>query len=138
MSGGTARRLASAIVRLTTILLPSSQGSWSRAMINEVADLDDDAEALRFAIGCLWAAAVQAAAHHFPASDSEGRDSHHHHETEARPMEQFRRRDPQAIGLVCAAGAVGLGAVYLAAAQARPMARGSRILNCSIGRASVS
>ena len=103
MSGGTARRLAIAIVRLTTILLPASQVSWSRAMINEVADLDDDAEALRFAIGCLWAAVVQAAAHHFAASDSEGRGSHHHHETEARPMEQFRMRDPRAIGLACAA-----------------------------------
>ena len=33
-------------------------------------------------------------------------------------MEQFRKRDPRAIGLACAAGAVGLGAVYLAAAQA--------------------
>ncbi len=33
-------------------------------------------------------------------------------------MEQFRNRDPRAIGLACAAGAVGLGAVYLAAAQA--------------------
>jgi cell division protein FtsW (lipid II flippase) len=33
-------------------------------------------------------------------------------------MEQFRTRDPRAIGLACAAGAVGLGAVYLAVAQA--------------------
>lgn len=33
-------------------------------------------------------------------------------------MELFRERDPRAIGLACAAGAVGLGAVYLAAAQA--------------------
>jgi hypothetical protein len=33
-------------------------------------------------------------------------------------MEQFRKRDPRAIGLACAAGAVGLGAVYLAATQA--------------------
>lgn len=33
-------------------------------------------------------------------------------------MEQLRRRDPRAVGLACAAGAVGLGAVYLAAAQA--------------------
>jgi cell division protein FtsW (lipid II flippase) len=87
-------------------------------MVAEVAELDDDAAALRFAIGCVWAAVVQAATHHFPGSDSEGRGSHHQHETEARPMEQFRNRDPRAIGLACAAGAVGLGAVYLAAAQA--------------------
>ena len=33
-------------------------------------------------------------------------------------MEQLRKRDPRAIGLACAAGAVGLGAAYLAAAQA--------------------
>ena len=117
MRGATVRRLALAIARLTTILLPSSQGSWSRAMINEVAELDNDGEALRFAVGCLWAAVVQAASYHFSGSDSEGRGVHHHH-LEARPMEQLRQRDPRAIGLVCAAGAVGLGAAYLAAAQA--------------------
>jgi cell division protein FtsW (lipid II flippase) len=33
-------------------------------------------------------------------------------------MEQLRQRDPRAIGLACAAGAVALGALYLAAAQA--------------------
>jgi hypothetical protein len=33
-------------------------------------------------------------------------------------MEQLRQRDPRAIGLACAALTVGLGAVYLAAAQA--------------------
>jgi cell division protein FtsW (lipid II flippase) len=86
-------------------------------MINEVAQLDDDAEALRFAIGCLWAAVVQAAVHHFSGSDDRAR-SNHHHQKEAAPMEQFRQRDPRAIGLACAAGAVGLGAVYLATAQA--------------------
>ena len=117
MSGGSTRHLAIAITRLTTFLLPASQGSWSRAMINEVAELDDDAEALRFAIGCLWAAVVQAAAHHFSDSDNEVRSTYQH-ETEAGPMEQLRQRDPRAIGLACAAGAVGLGAVYLAAAQA--------------------
>jgi hypothetical protein len=118
MTGGTARRLALAIARLTAILLPASQRPWSRAMIAEVAELDDDTEALRFAMGCLWAAIVQSAAHHFRGSDSEGQGSHQHHETEARVMEQFRKRDPRAIGLACAAAAVGLGAVYLAAAQA--------------------
>jgi hypothetical protein len=118
MSGGPGRRLAIAIVRLTAILLPASQRSWSRAIIVEVAELDEDAEALRFAMGCLWAAVVQAATHHFSGSDSEVRGIHHHHATEAGAMEQFRNRDPRAIGLACAAGAVGLGAVYLAAAQA--------------------
>ena len=117
MTGATARRLAIAIARLTTIVLPASQRSWSRAMIIEVAELDDDAEALRFAMGCLWASVVQAATHHFSGSNSEVR-GFHHHKTEAGPMEQFRQRDPRAIGLACAAGAVGLGAAYLAAAQA--------------------
>ena len=117
MTRGAARRLAIAIVRLTTILLPASQASWSSAMIVEVAELDDDAEALRFAMGCLWAAVVQAAAHHIPGSDPDGQGSHNH-DREARTMEQLRKRDPRAIGLACAAGAVGLGLVYLAAAQA--------------------
>jgi len=118
MSGGTARHLALAIARLTTILLPASQRSWARAMIVEVAELHDDAEALRFAMGCLWAAVVQAATHHFYGSDGDVRSTHQHHDTEARSMEQLRKRDRRAIGLACAAGAVGLGAVYLAAAQA--------------------
>ena len=117
MSGGTARRLALATVRLTTSLLPASQRSWGHAMIAELAELDSDKEALRFATGCLWAAVVQAATHHFDDSDTQVRSSHHH-ETEARPMEQLRQRDPRAIGLLCGAGAVALGAVYLAAAQA--------------------
>ncbi|HEV2124283.1 MAG TPA: hypothetical protein VGW38_16120 [Chloroflexota bacterium] len=118
MSGATARHLALAIARLTTILLPASQRSWGSAMIAEVAELHDDAEALRFAMGCLWAAVVQAATHRFYGSDSEVRSTNQHHETEARPMEQLRKRDPRAISLACAAWAVGLGAVYLAAAQA--------------------
>ena len=117
MSGGTARRIAQAIARLTATFLPASQASWSRAMINEVAELDDDAEAVRFAIGCLWAAVVQATTHYLSEPDGEVRGTHHH-ETETGAMEQFRNGDPRAIGLACAAGAVGLGAVYLAAAQA--------------------
>ena len=119
MSGGATRRLALAIARLTGTLLPPSQASWSSAMIVEVAELDDDTEALRFAMGCLWAAVVQAIAHHLSGSGSEVRGAHHH-ETEARPMEQLRSawRDPRAIGLACAAAAVGLGIVYLAAAEA--------------------
>lgn len=118
MSGGTGRHLAHAIARLTTLLLPASQRDWGRAMTAEVAELEDDAEALRFAMGCLWAALVQAATHHFHGTDSEVRGTHRHHETEARPMEQLRNGDPRAIGLACAAAAVGLGAVYLAASQA--------------------
>ena len=123
MSNGTARRLAAAIARFTAILLPSSQRAWSRAMSAEVAALEDDAEALRFAVGCLWAAALQAAAHCVSGSDGEVRREHHHHhhhhhQTEAGPMEQLRQRDPRAIGLACAVGAVGIGAVYLTAAQA--------------------
>ena len=118
MSGGAARHLALAIVRLTTFLLPASQRNWARAMIAEVAELQNAAEALRFATGCLWAAVVQAATHRFYGSDSDLGSSHQHQETEEGPMEQLRRRDPRAIGLVCAAAAVGLGAVYLAAAQA--------------------
>jgi hypothetical protein len=117
MSGAAVRDLALAIARLTTVLLPTSQRNWSRAMIAEVAELHDDAEALGFAMGCLWAAVVQAATHHLYGSDSDVRSTHHH-ETEAGPMEQLRQRDPRVIGLACAAGAVGLGAVYLAAAQA--------------------
>ena len=114
-----ARRLALTIVRLTRLLLPAPQASWSRAMVHEVAQVDDDAEALRFAMGCFWAAVVQAAAHHLHGSGTQVR-SGHHHEAEARPMEQFRSlwRNPPAIGLACAIGAVGLGLVYLAAAQA--------------------
>lgn len=118
MTGGIVRHLALAIARLTRVLLPASQRYWARAMIAEVAELDGDGEALRFAIGCLWAAGVQAARHHFRGSDGDVRSTHHHHETEARPMELIKKRDPQAIGLACAAGALGLGAVYLAAAGA--------------------
>ena len=118
MSGGTARRLALAIARLSATLLPASQRNWARAMIAEVAELDGDGEALRFAMGCLRAAVVQAAAHHLSGSGSGVRGTDQHHETEAPPMEQLRNRDPRAIGVACAAGAVGLGAIYLAAAQA--------------------
>lgn len=50
------RRIAFAVVRAAAQMLPASQQRWAMAMVNETAHLRADGEALRWALGCLYAA----------------------------------------------------------------------------------
>src|SRR5690606_34343717 len=52
------RRTADTLARAAGRLLPHSHQRWAAAMINEVAAIDSDREALRWSAGCLYAACL--------------------------------------------------------------------------------
>jgi hypothetical protein len=47
------RRVTNALVRHTSRVLPASCATWATAMHEEVRNISDDGEALRWALGCL-------------------------------------------------------------------------------------
>jgi cell division protein FtsW (lipid II flippase) len=91
-------------------------------MIREAAEIPDDRAALRFAAGCLRAAAGMAIAARlrsawaaarsllFPPAPSTRRSS----------TMNFISARPRLLGLLCGAGAVGIGMAYMLAAGAPP------------------
>ncbi len=105
MTGGLRRRLATCAVRAAGRLLPAPLAGWGRALRHEVEAIDDDAEALGFALGGLRGALMQAMAFHLS-----GRS------IEMSVWEALRR--PSVVGLACAIGASGLGLAYLTMAGA--------------------
>jgi hypothetical protein len=54
-----ARRMAYAIVRAAAHVVPSSQRHWATAMLHETAHTETGSEALRWAVGCLYAACIE-------------------------------------------------------------------------------
>ena len=54
-----ARRMASALVRGAAHVVPSSHGRWATAMLHEVAHIDSDSKALRWAVGCVYASCLE-------------------------------------------------------------------------------
>ncbi len=56
-----ARPIAHALVRGAAVVLPASHQRWAAAMLHETAYVGTDAEAVRWAAGCLYAACVQRA-----------------------------------------------------------------------------
>jgi hypothetical protein len=53
------RRLASAVMRHASRTLPPDRASWGKAMDHEFHHIDDDLEALRWALGCAAASYVE-------------------------------------------------------------------------------
>jgi hypothetical protein len=49
------RRLAGAVVRHATSVLPRGRAAWAAAMREEIDHISDDHEALRWSLGCLRA-----------------------------------------------------------------------------------
>jgi hypothetical protein len=49
------RRAARALARHGAHMLPAEHADWGRAMQSEIDHIGDDAAALRWAFGCLWA-----------------------------------------------------------------------------------
>lgn len=96
-------RLPILIARLAAALLPADHGDWGRAMVAETASLERG-PALRFALGCLWAAILIRLPHLFAKRDQA---------MIVDPISQPRR-----FAILCAAGAVLLGFAYMAAAGA--------------------
>ncbi len=121
MSAPTPRRLALAIGHVIGHILPRLQSDWSRAMLHEIAAVEDDWEALGFAAGCLRVAVMEAAAFNAARLSMLLRSGSFYSETGGGTiMEALKNRlgNPRSLGLACAIGAVSLGLAYLTAAGA--------------------
>jgi hypothetical protein len=55
MSGGNRRQIASALMRHAAWIMPTARAGWSAAMESELGHIEDDAVALRWALGCVIA-----------------------------------------------------------------------------------
>lgn len=99
------RRLALATGRLILRLLPTPLEAWGWAMLHEIEGIDDDAEALGFALDALRGAVSQLIAFHLTGGS-----------TDMTWLDALRR--PRTIGIGCAIGASGLGVAYMAMAGA--------------------
>ena len=113
---GPVRRLASHALSAASRLLPPHLSSWSRAMTRELAEIADDGAALRFAAGCLRAAAGLAIAAHL-------RSARAILLALAPPIGSLSTMNsistrPRLLGLICGAGAVATGLAYMLAAGA--------------------
>lgn len=105
MSGDPRRRLADSAVRMVCRLLPVPMERWGWALRHEVDAIDDDVEALVFALDGLRGAVVQALAFHLSGGS-----------TDMSLLQALRRPPP--IDLACAIGATALGLAYLTMAAA--------------------
>lgn len=100
-----ARRAALHIGRRLERAFPARLSCWARAMQHEIEQIDGDRQALLFACGCLWAAALERLSF------------------SARGKDMIRRwqdalHEPRAIGVASAVAATLLGLFYLVAAGA--------------------
>ncbi len=110
MKVGKRRWLASALLRCVARVAPDNRLDWIRAMSAELSEISSDSEALKFAVGCMWAAiaiAEQAETDHLP-----------HHGNRAHKGTNAFMRNPRATGLACGLTAVALGLAYLGIADA--------------------
>jgi hypothetical protein len=106
--------LASLTLSAASRLLPSRMSNWARAMRREIAEIEDDGAALRFALGCLRATLSLAIAERLEAG---GVAPPEHTTWRYQDMNPITAR-PRLLGLICGAAAVGLGMAYMAAAGA--------------------
>ncbi|HEX8262817.1 MAG TPA: hypothetical protein VF547_08085, partial [Allosphingosinicella sp.] len=114
------RSLASHMLLAASRLLPPDLSSWSRAMVRELAEIDEDASALRFAAGCLRAAAALAIAARLRAIATAAPSRLSPLATPTwslSPMYDILKR-PRSLGLLCAAIAVVSGLAYMYAGGA--------------------
>lgn len=106
MSGTARRRLADAIVAAALRLLPAGLASWGWAIRQEVDAIEDDREALGFALDSLRGLVPQIVAFHLSGGSID--------------MGMFRSLlgRPRRLGIACGITACGLGLTYLAMAGA--------------------
>lgn len=99
------RLLAAWIARIAAALLPLAMRDWGRAMVAETEAIGRAAPALRFALGCLRTALSL----RFPLFAGQEPPM-------SLPLSLFDR--PRRFAAICAAGAVGLGFLFMAMAGA--------------------
>ena len=116
---GVVRRLASSIMAAASRLLPSHLSPWARAMVRELDEIPDGAEALGFAAGCLRAAAAMAIAARLRALHAAARAMFPPTPSAwSLAIMNPISMQPRLLGLVCGIGAVGIGLAYMFAAGA--------------------
>ncbi len=92
------------IARFAAAILPAGMTDWGRAMVAETQAIGRDGLALRFALGCLWTSLSKRLSSHVAQQE---------------PMMPSNPTDrPRRFATFCAAGALGLGFGYMAAAGA--------------------
>jgi hypothetical protein len=102
-------RMAAGMLATAARLLPIHLAPWARAMERELAEIADGAAALAFAAGCLRAVLGMAIIARLESLST----------WRLLTMNHISVR-PRLLGLVCGAGAVGMGMAYMAAAGAPP------------------
>ena len=115
MSVGLKRRCADLTCRTLQRVLPAELKVWGRAVRSEVAGIPDDSEALSYALQSFRGFLPRAVlAHLFPSDASLETDNLSSNHDIGGDMV----RNPRAVGILCAVGAVLLGAAYMIAAGA--------------------
>lgn len=105
------RMLAAAIIAFAAVILPARRRDWGRAMAVELAAIETPGGAVAFALSCFVGAARHSLFSHLsPIPQLEGTPSMH--------PESKLLSNPRRLAALCAAGAVGLGLAYMAAAGA--------------------
>ena len=104
-----ARRAALLVGERLERAFPAGLSPWARAMRLEIEQIDDDRQALSFALGCLWAGWRSAASERLPFRTGDN--------GMATGLND-RLREPRAVGVACAVAATLLGLFYLVAAGA--------------------
>lgn len=102
---GPRRRIAVIVGRFILRLLPTALEAWGWALLHEIEGIDDDREALAFALDGLCGALPQIIAFHLTGGS-----------TDMTWLEELRR--PRRLGIACAIGASGLGLAYMTMAGA--------------------
>ncbi len=120
MRGGLRRKLADLVCRALQATLPPSMRSWGWAVRCEAADIEDDTEALLFALDGLRGLLPRAIAARLfhPVARLIGSDAHPIGGSTTMNPHAAAMLRPRAVGIACAIGAVMLGLLYLAMAGA--------------------
>lgn len=111
------RLAAQRLVSAAEHLLPAHLSTWSRAMARELAEIHQDRAALTFATGCLRAALMLALGTWLATQHGHLTKTATSSALSVQTMNRLLDR-PRALGLLCAAVAVGLGLAYMAAGGA--------------------
>ncbi|HVQ07498.1 MAG TPA: hypothetical protein VMS43_03590 [Allosphingosinicella sp.] len=114
------RGVASGMLSAAWRLLPPSLAPWARAMNRELAEIGGDGDALLFAFGCLRAILGLAIAARLRSLCAAARDILFPPTPSTRSLPTMNDilARPRLLGLICGAGAVGMGLAYMLAAGA--------------------
>ena len=114
------RRMASQMLSAARRLLPPHLSTWARAMERELAEIPRDGAALLYATGCLRAVLGLALAAQLRSLRAAARNSLVPLTplTWSFPTMNSISAPPRLLGLICGAGAVGMGLAYMLAAGA--------------------